>query len=147
MQVLLKYKKKNKGMPRYDPSPFTVTEMVGRQAVLKRGNTTLRRETQKFKRFHTNTHASTPDQAIDDEWEDGHSCSQSEVNEDSNPGTEESQHQDTGVHLDNSKATLAETDMTATDMTVQAEMAATVAPRRSDRPRAAPKRFGEWAKK
>ena len=67
MQVLLKYKKKKKGMPRYDPNPFTVTELVGRQAVLKRGSTTLRRETQKFKRFYPNAGESIPGQTIDDE--------------------------------------------------------------------------------
>ena len=52
MKVLLKQKTKKKGMPRYDPKPFTITELVGRQAVLQRGSSTLKRETQKFKRFY-----------------------------------------------------------------------------------------------
>ena len=70
MQVLLKYRKKKKGMPKYDPNPFTVTELMGRQAVLKRGSTTLRRETQKFKRYYQDAQGSTP-ATPDDEWENG----------------------------------------------------------------------------
>ena len=31
MQVLLKNKRKKKGMPLYDPRPFTIVELVGRQ--------------------------------------------------------------------------------------------------------------------
>ena len=53
MKVLLKNKKKRKGSPKYDPDPYTISEIQGRQAVLTRGNTTLKRETQKFKRFFT----------------------------------------------------------------------------------------------
>ena len=54
MKVLLKNKKKKKGQPRYDPKPYTITKLKGRQATLQRGNKTIRRETQKFKRFFEN---------------------------------------------------------------------------------------------
>ena len=70
MQVLLKYKKKKKGMPRYDPNPFTITKLVGRQAVLERGTTSLKRETQKFKRFYPVTPGKSTFGAPDDEWEE-----------------------------------------------------------------------------
>ena len=53
MKVLLKNKNRRKGSPKFDPEPYTITELKGRQAVLKRGETPIRRETQKFKRFYT----------------------------------------------------------------------------------------------
>ena len=37
MKVLLKRKKKKKGMPIYDPEPYTITKLFGRQAVIERG--------------------------------------------------------------------------------------------------------------
>ena len=52
MKVLLKRKHKRKGISKYDPDPFILEELVGRQAVISRGDTILRRETQKIKRFH-----------------------------------------------------------------------------------------------
>ena len=60
-------------MPRYDPKPFTITELFGRQAALQRGTTTLRRETQKFKKFNptTENHATLPQD--DGEWEESQS--------------------------------------------------------------------------
>ena len=71
MQVLLKNKNKRKGMPRYDPKPFTITKLVGRQAVLQRGSTTLRRETQKFKRFYPQEETKPATVPQDEsEWED-----------------------------------------------------------------------------
>ena len=51
VQVLLRNKRRKKGMPKYDPKPYTIIELVGRQAVIQRGSKQLRRETQKFKRF------------------------------------------------------------------------------------------------
>jgi hypothetical protein len=70
MKVLLKRKKKRKGMPIYDPEPYTITKLFGRQAVIERGGEKLNRETQKFKRFYTdNDKADKPDCA-DDDWED-----------------------------------------------------------------------------
>ena len=53
MKVILKGKIKKKGKPKYDPEPYTIIEIQGRQAVLRRGDTTIRRETQKFKRLYT----------------------------------------------------------------------------------------------
>ena len=51
MKVLLKNKVKRKGQPKYDPKPYTITELHGRQATLERGTKKIKRETQKFKRF------------------------------------------------------------------------------------------------
>ena len=51
MKVLLKNKVKRKGQPKYDPKPYTITELHGRQATLKRGTKKIKRETQMFKRF------------------------------------------------------------------------------------------------
>ena len=51
MKVLLKNKLKRKGQPKYDPKPYTITELHGRQATLKRGTKKIKRETQMFKRF------------------------------------------------------------------------------------------------
>ena len=45
MKVLLKNKHKRKGQPKFDPQPYTITELVGRQATLMRGSKTIRRET------------------------------------------------------------------------------------------------------
>ena len=55
MKVLLKRKHKRKGMSKYDPDPYVLKELVGRQAVITRGDTILRRETQKIKRFNEPT--------------------------------------------------------------------------------------------
>ena len=52
MKVLLKNKAKKKGQPKYDPNPYTITKLTGRQATLERGNRKITRESQKFKRFY-----------------------------------------------------------------------------------------------
>ena len=68
MKVLLKRKKKRKGMSKYDPKPFIVSEIVGRQEVLERDGAKIRRETQKFKRFYSpeDKEAHQPE----DDWEE-----------------------------------------------------------------------------
>ena len=63
VQVLLRNRRKRKGMPKYDPKPYTIIELVGRQAVIQRGNKQLRRETQKVKRYYP-----THQQEDDDRW-------------------------------------------------------------------------------
>lgn len=68
MKVLLKNKKRRKGYRKYDPKPFTITELVGRQAVLERGDTVLRRETQKFKRLFGDE--SGDNTKVSDDWEE-----------------------------------------------------------------------------
>ena len=70
MKVLLRNKKKKKGNPKYDPEPYTIIELEGRQAVLRRGDTTLRRETQKFKRLHTKDDDDKHTGRQPDDWED-----------------------------------------------------------------------------
>ena len=145
MQVLLKYKKKKKGMPRYDPRPFTVTELSGRQAVLKRGNTLLKRETEKFKRFYPDFQEGRPEQAIDDDWEEGQTISRTEEGKNGTPRTAE-RNESSSADQANSTVTVPD-NMPLPDQTVQTDTAATVAPRRSNRPRTAPNRLGEWAEK
>ena len=72
MKVLLKNKVKRKGQPKYDPKPYTITELHGRQAVLQRGDRKIRRETQKFKRFYEPRPATVTrtDPRPADDWED-----------------------------------------------------------------------------
>ena len=72
MQVLLEEKVKRKGQPRYDPKPYTIVELVGRQAVIQRGGKVLRRETKKIKRFFKRAELVDGEfvgEPEDDEWE------------------------------------------------------------------------------
>ena len=72
MQVLLKNKAKKKGQPKYDPRPYTITELNGRQALLERGQKKIRRETQKFKRFYEPRQPKQQDSRnrTEDDWEE-----------------------------------------------------------------------------
>ena len=58
-------------MPRYDPEPYTITKLVGRQAELQRGEKKITRETQKFKRYFTAESDKEIPRQADGEWEDG----------------------------------------------------------------------------
>ena len=71
MKVLLKNKVKKKGQPKYDPRPYTITELKGRQALLERGQKKIRRETQKFKRFFEQRHTKEQDSRTktEDDWQ------------------------------------------------------------------------------
>ena len=72
MKVLLKNKNKRKGQPKYDPTPYTITALHGRQATLQQGERKIRRETQKFKRFFETprpTKGTRTSMAADD-WEE-----------------------------------------------------------------------------
>ena len=72
MKVLLKNKTKKKGQPKYDPKPYTITDLKGRQATLERGKKKIRRETQKFKRFFEPAKPVAEEEKgkPDDDWED-----------------------------------------------------------------------------
>ena len=71
MKVILKGKIKKKGKPKYDPEPYKIIEIQGRQAVLRRGDTTIRRETQKFKRLYTKEDNDIGQNSRQtDDWED-----------------------------------------------------------------------------
>ena len=71
MRVLLKQKGKKKGMPRYDPQPYTIVELVGRQATIQRGEKRLKRETKKFKRFYeASEQYKLPIIGTNDDWEE-----------------------------------------------------------------------------
>ena len=74
MQVLLKNKRKGKGMPLYDPQPFTIVELVGRQAIIQRGNKRLHRETKKFKLFFPTIDLQQPQSFGIDDWEESSSA-------------------------------------------------------------------------
>jgi hypothetical protein len=124
MQVLLKYKQKKKGMPRYDPNPFTITELVGRQAVLQRGTTTLRRETQKFKKLHTPKNGAAVHSQDDREWEESRSAKSKETTasvgnttvSQTTTNNTAGEHRDTTETVTNTQMTVPDTtDTTVTD--------------------------------
>lgn len=153
MKVLLKNKVKRKGIPKYDPKPFIITELVGRQAVIKRDDTVLRRETQKFKRFHSKeegcaSKVKQKNNVVEDDWEEGltHTTKPSlthmhALQNTAKPNTNNMPENDSqGVN----------------DCDVQAELAgqnnytenvSDSLPRRSCRPRRAPDRLGAWETK
>ena len=149
-QVLLKSKKKKKGMPKYDPRPFTVTEIVGRQAVLERGSTKLRRETQKFKKYYPKQDHHVEEDQEEDHWEsqrvkdkpleapqDNTAARESEKPTPDRPRTlpaPETLTADTPWATCDSE----ETNVTVTEPTEPA------APRRSTRTHIPPNRYGSW---
>ena len=56
-------------MPAYDPDPFKITKLMGRQAELTRGDATLKRETQKFKKYDPATPSQSKPNHQDGDWE------------------------------------------------------------------------------
>ena len=159
MQVLLKRKMKKKGMSKYDPRPFTVTEIVGRQAVLERNGAKIKRETQKFKRFYPQ-----PEHHVqlsnDDDWEEG-SKGRAERSERSAEEHEDRQQtaateaggmmagsapQPNMVSARTASGTLAGND-DSRQTTVTERTTATAAPRRTPRTHGPPDRFGSWVTK
>ena len=159
MQVLLKRKKKKKGMSKYDPRPFTVTEIVGRQAVLERDGAKIKRETQKFKRFYPH-----PEQqgqlSKDDDWEEGSKIktrSSERSNEEHREGQQAAATETGGMMagstqqpiIANSQA--APENGTRTDNNRQRAQTesttATAAPRRTPRAHGPPDRYGTWVTK
>ena len=161
MQVLLKRKIKKKGMSKYDPRPFTVTEIVGRQAVLERDGAKLKRETQKFKRFYPQPEQHDQ-QSKKDDWEEGSkSRKEGSVRSASAEEREEMQQAAATVaggmlagnslqpNIMNEPATSqahARTDDNR--QTAGTEPAtATAAPRRTPRTHGPPDRYGAWVTK
>ena len=131
-QVLLKHRKKKKGMPRYDPKPFTVVEIVGRQATLERGTTTLHRETQKFKKYYPEKQGTSTAQ-LDDEWEE-RSSRITTTGEETPPAPNMPIHD------------ITIPDITVPNITTHTDGTETEAlPRRSNRNRNAPNRLGTWS--
>ena len=55
----------------YDEDPYTITKLVGRQAMITRGSKTLNRETQKFKRYYEKAPVDKAQKKPEakDEWE------------------------------------------------------------------------------
>ena len=74
MNVLLKEKVKRKGKPRYDPKPYSIIELIGRQVTIQRGSKVLRRESKKGKCFYEQNRECAKGQIntdiTQDEWED-----------------------------------------------------------------------------
>ena len=72
MKVLLKNKKRRKGEPLYDEDPYTITELVGRQATITRGSKTINRETEKFKPYQEKAPVEKAQKKPEakDEWEE-----------------------------------------------------------------------------
>ena len=159
MQVLLKRKIKRKGMSKYDPRPFTVTEIVGRQAVLERDGAKIKRETQKFKRFYPKPEQ--VQQNKNDDWEEGSERKTGEDSERSAKDHKEGQvqaateagsmmagsaSQPNTTNVARATETPARTDdirqRATTDLTT-----ATDAPRRTPRTHGPPDRYGSWVTK
>ena len=58
-------------MPRYDPQPYTIVELVGRQATIQQGKKRINRETKKFKRFYEACEQyKLPVNNLNDDWEE-----------------------------------------------------------------------------
>ncbi len=70
MEVLLKRKRKYKGQSKYDPEPYTIVELVGRQAVIQRGEEKKTRETSKIKKFNTSKPEEKVQETTNDDWEE-----------------------------------------------------------------------------
>ena len=69
-KVLLKNKQKAKGQPKYDPEPYEVVQIHGRQTLLRRGDRKIWRETQKFKKIAPQTGDTSYHGGETDEWEE-----------------------------------------------------------------------------
>ena len=156
MQVLLKRKIKKKGMSKYDPKPFTVVEIVGRQAVLERDGAKIKRETQKFKKFYS--HPQQHVQVSEDGWEESSkgirsaatSSESQEMHQAENivtsseniainanaGGTQQAKEQASACTLTNDR-----------QLTDTEPRTATVAPRRTHRAHGPPDRYGTWVTK
>ena len=154
-QVLLKNKKKKKGISTYDPRPFTVTEIVGRQAVLERGDTVLRRETQKFKKFYPKQEQH---QQEEDGWEESQKVWRDKPSEASRlegPAATSNRSVENATEILAAPVVETLTRHDAETVTTQdnlltetaTETAATTAPRRTTRSLAPPNRYGSWVTK
>ena len=69
-KVILKNKQKAKGQPKYDPEPYEVVQIHGRQTLLRRGDRKIWRETQKFKKIAPQTGDTSYHGGETDEWEE-----------------------------------------------------------------------------
>ena len=146
-------------MSKYDPRPFTVTEIVGRQAVLERDGAKIKRETQKFKRFYPKPEQ--VQQNKNDDWEEGSERKTGEDSERSAKDHKEGQvqaateagsmmagsaSQPNTTNVARATETPARTDdirqRATTDLTT-----ATDAPRRTPRTHGPPDRYGSWVTK
>ena len=142
-------------MSKYDPRPYTVIEIVGRQAVLERDGSKIKRETQKFKRFYSqpNQH---DQQSKDDDWEDGNQGSVARsarsaeghqeglqatatVADEVMTGSQPQPNNDNILTVPDTQRMTDSQQTTVTDQTT-----ATVAPRRTPRAHVPPDRYGSW---
>ena len=133
--VLLKKKCKRKGYPRYDPLPYTLIDLIGRQAVIQRGSSILRRETNKIKKFSAaSLHKDEIGDSEEDDWEEDILRSTAEViePEPENDKTEIAVVDDTTHHVANPVPRQQETISVPT--------------RKSTRARRSPDRFGSWVR-
>ena len=155
MKVLLKRKKKRKGMSQYDPKPYTVVEIVGRQAVLEREGAKIRRETQKFKRFYSHPEAEETQQLKDD-WEERSQTARGESDEIDARTEEQRQGQIGAANANNDGQAINENIDAAAAIEIlngarqgmlADPAAATDAPRRSTRTHSQPDRYGSWVPK
>ena len=88
MKVLLKRQVRRKGETLYDPEPYEITKMEGRQVTIKRGSQVKTRETSKIKRYYENgRQESGTDSEEELEWEE----SRRKGNQETAPQPEEDQ--------------------------------------------------------
>ena len=162
MKVLLKSKKKRKGSPKYDPEPYTISEMKGRQAVLTRGSTTIRRETQKFKRLYTKDETGRDSSASQakprretDDWEERTSAQKPGALPTGNTSAPAAMEVDTTATADAQSTQPADTAAATVDEPAEPPNARerdspirSEAPtRRSTRTTNPPSRYGTWVEK
>ena len=162
MKVLLRNKKRKKGTPKFDPKPYTICELQGRQAVLTRGNTKLRRETQKFKRFYTKdeTERGTSygqSKTDTDGWEEGASVHKGKTALTRQTALAEASHLADAATATVDVQTIepANADTNTADMQTRQQAAPDSGPtlcpeahsRRGTRTRNPPSRYGTWVEK
>ena len=152
MKVLLKRKNRRKGMSKYDPEPYTIEELVGRQAVIKRGDSVLHRETQKIKKFNEprpSLSLNKPEAERDD-WEDNFHATKKDTNQvEAEVEGEESDIEESAIVERETGATNVQRDNSIQldqQETLQESTTFTRRSARENRGRA-PNRFGEWTDK
>ena len=156
MKVLLKNKVKRKGQPKYDPKPYVITDLRGRQATLERGEKKIRRETQKFKRFFEPTspeEGTATTMSPREEWEE--SWRRADANEqeqgadrDVLAATDLNRPQPEDNHADHNPVPAANDDTQDGEPDVQLtrdnQQQATEGRRTSNRDRRARDMYGDW---
>ena len=139
-------------MSKYDPEPYTIEELVGRQAVIKRGDSVLHRETQKIKKFNEprpSLSLNKPEAERDD-WEDNFHATKKDTNqvEAEVEGEESDIEESANVERETGATNVQRDNSIQLDQqeTLQESTTFTRRSARENRGRV-PNRFGEWTDK